>query len=354
LALISLVLPWGQDSGLISGHARSDDLDLAGQSFNGLEASGGSWFGLALGALALFVLLASILRRLRPTNGSRFLSADGITVAGFGMVGAALAYALASPSPVAVDYSHGPGVWVAVLGALLSVGGGMFALRQAPYSAKRPQSSAVAWPRFAGSTIALLIVVASVFSGWVFDQRGGIGDAIPPEIQEQIDELRAQAEDDPSVASANANRVQSLLNQARQSALLIHDGFDADSFQLGPLALVLGLLGLAATVPASGLIGNGDEVWRWRWSTLVAGSGVALMVLATGLIGSTTRVRESQFTTGVGVLLLLTAGFFMLGSARGMLTVFERRKVYADDIAITKGVIEPEGSTDELLVQAGA
>ena len=35
-----LFLTWGNDAGLIAGHSRSTDLDLAGQSFNGFSASG--------------------------------------------------------------------------------------------------------------------------------------------------------------------------------------------------------------------------------------------------------------------------------------------------------------------------
>ena len=45
LAVVSAFLTWSSDAGFISAYGRKGDLDLAGESFNGLSASGGSWFG---------------------------------------------------------------------------------------------------------------------------------------------------------------------------------------------------------------------------------------------------------------------------------------------------------------------
>ncbi|MDH4146361.1 MAG: hypothetical protein OEY23_14465, partial [Acidimicrobiia bacterium] len=53
------------------------DLDLAGQSFNGLAASGGSWFGILALLASAFVALSAIKAILRPAVGSRWLAADG-------------------------------------------------------------------------------------------------------------------------------------------------------------------------------------------------------------------------------------------------------------------------------------
>ena len=349
IAFVSLFLVWGNESGLISGHVRRTDLDLAGQAFNGFHASGGSWLGYIIGALALYVVYGSISRLRKPASPSRWHSADMSTMFGVGMLGASLAYLLISPNPEAVNYSHGPGVWVALLGSLLVALGGVFALSDAPYSAKTPLPSTVSWARVVGGGIAFLIVIVSLFSGWVFDQRGGASGAIPEEIQIQIDELKAQAVTDPSSASASANKVQSLLNQARNQALSVYDGFNEAGFQLGTPLLVLSILALLALLPASGVVGTGDES-RWRWSTIVAALGVAMMVISLGLIASTSRVIEGDVTTGIGLFLALMAGFLFFATSRKVLSNFERSKIYADGETGESIPAEPAPAVAEALV----
>jgi glycine betaine/proline transport system permease protein len=60
LALISVLLPWGNDAGLVAAWGRAADESLPGESFNGIAASGGTFFGVFVAAFALFALLASI------------------------------------------------------------------------------------------------------------------------------------------------------------------------------------------------------------------------------------------------------------------------------------------------------
>jgi hypothetical protein len=172
--------------------------------------------------------------------------------------------------------------------------------------------------------------------------------AIPPEIQQQIDELQAEAIADPSKAGGNASRVSSLLNQARQDALRVHDAFDPDSFQLGALTLVVAGGALLALLPGSG-VGASRAASRWRWSTIVVALSTGLMVIAAGVIASTTRVRDPEFTTGVGVFLVFVGGFFFFGTSRGMLTVFSRRRVYADALRVDPSSNGPRaGSSDDV------
>ncbi len=60
LAVIAVAMTWGSDAGLLSSHARSVDVELLGQSFNGYQASGGSWAGMVVLALGFFSLLAAV------------------------------------------------------------------------------------------------------------------------------------------------------------------------------------------------------------------------------------------------------------------------------------------------------
>jgi hypothetical protein len=192
-------------------------------------------------------------------------------------------------------------------------------------------------------------LVGALFSGWIFDERRIGDDQIPPDIQARIDELKAEAVDNPSLASANANTVQSLLNQARKAALVIKDGTDPDGFVLGWLAVVSGGLALLLLLRGAGAAGS-DAVRRWRWSTPVAGVGMGLVALAIAIVGSTTRVSEPGFTTGVGLLLLGTGGFFLFATSRGLITLFERSMVYRDPppppVAADRDIEEPQMVAD--------
>ena len=60
VALVSIFLTWTNDAGLVSSWARRADEDLAGLSFNGYQASGGSVFGIVVGVLALLGVAAAV------------------------------------------------------------------------------------------------------------------------------------------------------------------------------------------------------------------------------------------------------------------------------------------------------
>ena len=60
VAVLSTKMTWGSDAGLLSSHSRDADVDLLGESFNGYQASGGSWAGLVVMALGFFSVFAAV------------------------------------------------------------------------------------------------------------------------------------------------------------------------------------------------------------------------------------------------------------------------------------------------------
>jgi len=384
VAGISVLLPWGNDSGLISGWARRIDQDLAGESFSGLDASGGSWFGiltLAFGAvgvlwavfnmvkvpagvlsalaklqgvllgalgvllvimaflgllnidvgafgditLGVFAVLAVIIAANIYLAGMDRAGADGITLVGFGALASALAYALVGQNELNVAYSHGIGVWVAVLGAALLLGGGLLAMTKAPYTPRRPLPANVSWARILGATAGLLLVVIGAFSGWSFDSRQDA--VITPEIQQEIDDLRAEADEDPTKAPINASLIQNLVNSARSQDEIIFDGFRGDGTGFGWLSLVVSALAVAASAGAAGLLGGGESR-RWQFSTLVAGLGLAVLTISVAWIVSIARVADPRFISGAGAFISGVGGYVIYASTKGVLAEFRRARVY--------------------------
>ena len=241
LSIVSLFLPWGENAGLVSSYGRFADEnasgELTGMTFNGLAASGGTFFGIAVGVFAVLALLASV----RPllsfssggiarmmlkgqglmlmgitgiilvvwimnivdvgtgplstiglwlfaacvvmigietfTTGTPRLGSDGALIAALGMLGATLGYFLLEPTQFVQGYSHGIGIIVGIIGAAITVVGAAMATFAAPYGPRRPLPVDVAWGRVAGAVFALLIVVGSALgTGTVGeDAAGGFG-----------------------------------------------------------------------------------------------------------------------------------------------------------------------------------
>jgi len=110
---------------------------------------------------------------------------------------------------------------------------------------------------------------------------------------------------------------------------IVFNGVEDDGPGLGLLAMLLGVFGLAAAIPASGLTGR-DEVTRWKASVLLCGIGIALMAVPMGFILGMVRVAEPGALSGVGAFVTLVAGFLLFASGRGVVAEFRRRKIYRD------------------------
>ncbi len=408
VTIVSVFVTWGIDSGHISAWARRTDQDLTGVFSNGLSATGGSWFGflafagglLAL-AWALFNMVsipASVNRMLGRAQGVMLLGlvglmllmavasifstplgpipgialilfavliatvaldaylagmqragADGIVLVGIGAFGAAIGYAFAGDNPLSVAYSHGAGVWIAIVGTALIIVGGLAALTEAPYSPRRPLPINISAGRIFGTSMGVLLILIGSFSGWSFDERDD--GVITPEIQAQIDALRDEADADPSLAPINASLIQNLVNGARDLDEVVLDAFRSDGSRLGLVVVPLGILSLAVSIPAAGVFGGGERR-RWQFSAILAGLGMSIVAIAVGWIASISRVADPGFVSGVGVFFTGIGGFLIFSSARGVLKEFRRSRVYAShdrvETDVTTQSVDASGVEEEI------
>ena len=330
LALIGIFLPWNSETGHISAYGRYMDNDLAGQSFNGLSASGGSWFGIMILLSILAVGGALYSTALFAGQRNRWLGPDGAAVYSIAAAVTALCAILANAPDGASAFQRSYGVYMTLVGCLLMAAGAVTWVWNAPMGARRPLSSGVNWARMFGASFALLLVVMAGYSGWTFDTRAD--SVIGPELQQELDAIEYQsqvAEDEGDLAKVGALAAEytALISYAQRTGDVIYDGYTDEGAGLGWVALVLGLVALAVALPAAGFLSQ-DELFLYKWCSIVCGLGLGLFLLSVAWIGSISRVAETNLVSGVGALFLLFAGVTVAGSARGTLSEFDRKQVY--------------------------
>jgi hypothetical protein len=402
VAFLSIFLPWGNDAGLVSGWGRSSDLGLPGESFNGITASGGTFFGIFVGVLSLLALLAAvrpmisippsaanlmvrlqgvalagilaavaiiwvlnmadvgfgpfpdlglalfgiavvaILLELYATGTPR-LGADGALVAALGATGAALGYLFLRTAPGTGDYSDGIGVYIAVIGGFVAVAGALMATLRAPYASRRPLPLTVSYGRIAGAAAALLLVVGGAMLtgnddtktefGWYFDLTEEFQADLVSEGTVPLDELSEEDATAALLGGFTGDDVEDIdvleVDDGSGYTRIVFSGIESEGPGLGWIAMLLGVAGLLAAIPASGLTG-GDEVTRWKASVVLAGIGLAVMAIPMSFILGLVRVAEPGALSGVGAFVTLVAGFLLFASGRGVVDEFRRRKIYAD------------------------
>ncbi len=396
VALVALLLPWNVDAGLVSAYARSADVDLrteecagnwvevrsldplaadgtelicdtstsfVSNSFNGVSASGGSWFGIFLAILSAAALFAALNTLLRPGQGSRWLSAHGAVVYSLASLIPAVAYLFARPPDDVAElgiYSVGAGVYVAVIGSLIASAGAAVWIWSAPMTARRPLPANVGWGRILGGLFAVTLLVMGGYAGWSFDTRAEsvIDDALQAELDqiaedgaaaseaarvaaiaadeaeaagdvERAQELRREENQQLALAGVKAADIAATIALAQRQGDIIHDGFESEGAGLGIWTLIAGLAALVLSVPAIGLLGI-DESLRYRWSAVVAGFGLGIAVVPLAWIITIVRVADTNFVSGVGAMFVLTAGVTLFAASRGTLSEFERNKIYGD------------------------
>jgi hypothetical protein len=298
------------------------------------------------------------------TTGTPRLGSDGLLIAGFGMIGGSLGYALLRPSQWVVDYQDGIGVYLALAAGALALVGGTIATLRAPYGPRRPLPVKIAWGRVAGAVVALLFVVGSALGegnvekkteyGWLFDARVAaierVNEDIPPDIAAEIQRLEDEAGDDINKQIVAAQSITNLINSIQSGNKVVHNGVESDGPGLGWISMALAAAAIAAALPASGALGS-DERLRWIGSVILAGIGLALMVIPMAFTLGIVRVATgANPLAGIGAFVTFIAGFVIFASGRGVVNEFRRQKVYADvvvtdavpDTVVGSGVQEEE------------
>lgn len=340
VVVVSTFLPWTSDAGKISAWGRWNDAslngELVGQAFNGLEASGGSWFGILVLGLGLFMVVSVAAFGARPGQAPRWLAADGAVIAAISTLIISSAHLLAqsvSDAGIvagAVDPGNGLGVYVAVAGGLIATIGTVLWIRSADHSPLHPLVPGIAWGRLIGLGIAILTLVLGLVSGWSWDERQE--EIITPEIQAAIDELEQRA----SVATdderaAIAAEMLSLRARATQGGVGVINGLSSEGSQLGLWALIFGIAAVLTGLPAAGVTG-GDERRSWRWSAVTAGIGAGVACIGFAWIFTHVRSGHVKYVTGVGAFLTMVAGILILASTMAVLKEFRRSKIYGDPL----------------------
>ncbi len=336
ISLVSVFLPWASDAAKIGSYGRRVDESFPGETFIGLSASGGSFFGFIVFALSLFVLAAAVTTLRSPGKGPRWMTTDGAVIASIAMLISTIAYVLASP-PAAVEVSTGIGVWLALLGSLIATAGSALWISVAPHTPLHPLNADVAWGRVAGVGAATVILLIAGFSGWSFDEREDV--VFTPELEAQIDELKQQARDEPENAGPIAAELSALVASAGNRGTIVTGGFSDAGPRLGIWTLLFGGLALATTMQAAGVFGIGEHK-SWVWSTITAGIGAGIAGIAASWIGTLVRSADHNYVSGMGSFLAFIGGMLILASAGPVLKEFRRERIFDDPTNLTSTEID--------------
>lgn len=341
--LIGIPMTWAAGGPGLSAYARRDDIELTGQSFNGLAAEGGSWFAFVIAFLAIFVALGCV-ATLLGRGRSRWFAADGVTFGALAALITAFGYVIARPSDFSPEYSIGIGAWVSLVGAVIATAAGLLWMVTGPYGPHRPlRRSLMAGPLVLGVS-AVLMALVSIFSMWQLDERGGV--VMTPEIEAEMDALKeaARAGDiDPGVA---ATEIQVIRAKALQDERIIIDGSDPAGVGLGTWTLVFGIAGAAGAAVAAGAAGFGDRR-RWVGGTVAMGLGLGIGGYSVGFVATLVRVADQNYFSGVGAMFAMFVGSLLFAAGNALVKGFERSKVYRD---ISVGGETPGGSELEAAV----
>ena len=327
LAVVATFLTWTTDAGKFSAFGRRVDENLEGMSFSGLDASGGSWFGIIVLVLGLFVIAAGVSTLRGPGRGARWLTVDGAVIASLAMLVTTLLHILGSSPELSLDPGTGIGVLLALVGSLVATAGAVMWIRTAPHSPLRPLPAVISVGRLIGTGLAVIVIALGMVSGWSFDGRQDT--VVSPEVQEQIEALRARASAEPENAGAIAAELSALMAQTRNTGVIVTNGLAGDGARLGLWTTVVAVIGAIALVGAAGVFGI-DETRQWQWSSIAAGLGAGVVTTATAWVLTHVRSADPNYVSGVGSFMTVAGGFFMIAAAASVLGQFRRSKQYDD------------------------
>ncbi len=341
IAVASVFVPWTTDAGKMSAFGRRADQDLTGMTFSGLDASGGSWFGILVLLVGIFVVLAVVNSYRTPGRGGRWLAADGAVIGSLAILLTVGAHVVAGTAPLSVDPGTGIGVTLALVGGLAASAGSIRWVMIAPHSPLHPLKAEIAWARVVGASLGLVVLLLGMISGWSFDGRQDV--VISPEIEAEIERLRAEATANPADAGAISAELSALMARAQNTGVIVTDGLNADGPQLGLWSVLIGAVGLATALLSAGLLGRKEHV-QWRWSAITAGIGFGIASIALAWIFTQVRSGDPNYVSGVGSFLSMAGGFFLLASVSPVLREFRRSKVYEE----RETPVEAKAPTEDL------
>ena len=295
IAALSVLLTWGNDSGLLSGYARFDDTDLPG-AHSGLDATGGSWFGIVFGLIALVVAFGGASALWRPRSRDKFLAGGGAFLAA-GLVLASLAAAYLTVAPRGENYSHGTGVWLGLLGALVVLGGGVGAI----LGMRSVDEPARAGTReLAGMVVlALFLGFAGASGSWILDQRS--------DAAQIAAELAAEAEG----ADQGGLAAEVLAEALAETRRVVVRGLDSDGPRIGYIVLALTVASMAATL---GRLVRSHAAQRYL-GLVMFGLGCAIAAIGAAWIATFVRLAVPAVSPGASAFLVVVGGLII--AARG-------------------------------------
>ncbi len=302
IAIVSAFLTWVDGAGRLSSYARPDDQTLDG-TFNGVDATGGSWFGIIVLIVGAVVALLSllILFRVQDRWSSWLDAASGLVFSGVAVVGLMIFYLSIAPHDLAPSTSHGTGVYLALASGVVLLLGGLLAWRNTRSSPVANRTAAV---RFLLGAAAVGLLIIGSFSNWVNDERP---DAFTPEQQRLIDEERAN----PTPGGVGASLIAQVIGEAREEPNR-YDGYDPQGPTLGWGILILAIA-LAAVVLLGAVLPRAGALW----DALILGVSTAVLLGVAAWVVSFLRVSVDGIFTGAGALPVLMGSGLVIGTAVG-------------------------------------
>ncbi|MEC7383452.1 MAG: ABC transporter permease subunit, partial [Actinomycetota bacterium] len=326
ISLASLVFAWASNGSLFTGYSRLADAGLNGSSFGAFDAEGGSWFAYIV-LLGAVMQIATVLLVLSGRRRARMFNPDIAVVMSIAMVITVLGYLVANPSAASPDYSAGLGVFVALVGGLVSTVAGVVWIRSAPYGPRRPLRQRIGASQIVVASFAIGIAAVSMVSMWQLDERGGV--VLTPALQAEIEEVKRKAEAGEMDVGVAATEIQVIRAKAQAVERIVITGQDPKGVQLGPWVFGAVIVAGVGAVGASGAAGFSNRR-RWMSGVVAMGFGAGVVGLSLGFVGTLARATDNNYYSGVGAMLALIAGALAFFSARSIVTVFERSKVYEE------------------------
>ena len=287
------LLTWGNNAGLLSGYARFDDTDLPG-AHSGLDATGGSWFGILFGLVGLTVAFAGASALRNPRSQAKFFASAGAVLAA-GLVLVSLVVAYLSVSPRGDNYSHGTGIWLALLGALVVLVGSAAAALRASSGA---ETARVGTKAVIGIVVlALFLAIAGASGSWILDQRS--------DAAQIAAEMAAEA-DGADQGGLAAELLAEALSQTRRLTIR---GLAADGPQIGYIVLALTLVGSLVAISRVVRLGSSQRFGGF----VMFGLGCAIAAVGTAWIATFVRLATPALVPGASAFLTVIGGLVLAG-----------------------------------------